>query len=472
MIKFRAGAGNRAAPFPRLRGLSGLAAAIAVTGMLVAACASSQAASRTASTGPARTGSAGAGSARQSGGTGDCDSVTTCYTPRQIRVAYGIQPLLNRGINGRDEAIVLPELATRPGPAPQVSNIRQDLAEFDSMFGLPAAQLRVLTRLAGPVSPWLADGEEVLDLEMAHVVAPDATLVVVLVKTTALNNTKNAVAAAVASIRLGVSQGGVISISAAGQVGGEHCDTRAQVSRLHAALLDAADHRVTVVAASGDIGVVGEPCNLIAALTGGKFRPVKGASLPASDPLVLAAGGTSLAASHQTGAYRSETAWGLPFGDPGSAFQASGGGFSRDFSRPGYQDHIAGIEAARGVPDVAADASGHTGMALVISDHGHPSIRNSGGTSARAPFWAGIIALADQYAGRHLGLVNPAIYRIGRSAARHQAFHDITTGDNTVRFPPRTFTGYRAAPGWDPVTGWGSPDARLLVPLLARLDRH
>ena len=139
------------------------------------------------------------------------------------------------------------------------------------------------------------------------------------------------------------------------------------------------------VAASGDIGVVGEPCNLIAALNGGKFRPVKRVSLPTSDPLVQAAGGTSLDANHQTGAYVSETAWGLPFGTPGSAFQASGGGFSRVFSRPGYQDHVPGIRAARGVPDVAADASGHTGMAPVNSDHGHPFIPNSGGTSASPP---------------------------------------------------------------------------------------
>jgi hypothetical protein len=49
-----------------------------------------------------------------------------------------------------------------------------------------------------------------------------------------------------------------------------------------------------------------------------------------------------------------------------------------------------------------------------------------------------------------------------------QAFHDITAGNNTASFPPETITGYQAAPGWDPVTGWGSPDAQVLVPLLAR----
>lgn len=111
-------------------------------------------------------------------------------------------------------------------------------------------------------------------------------------------------------------------------------------------------------------------------------------------------------------------------------------------------------------------------MALAISvGGGRVYIRNSGGTSASAPIWAGLVALADQYAHRHLGFVSPALYRIARSARYHQAFHDITMGSNTVKFPPRTFQGYRAAPGWDPVTGLGSPDARVLVPLLARYDR-
>jgi subtilase family serine protease len=82
--------------------------------------------------------------------------------------------------------------------------------------------------------------------------------------------------------------------------------------------------------------------------------------------------------------------------------------------------------------------------------------------------WAALIALADQYAGRHLGFVNAAIYRIGHSAQYHQAFHDVTTGTNTVSFPTKKITGYSATTGWDPVTGWGSPNAGALVPLLAR----
>jgi subtilase family serine protease len=449
--------GTRPGITPR-RTIGVVAAGLATTGLLVAACGSITTA---ASASPGLPG----------GGTADCDSLTTCYTPQQLQVAYGVKPLLDRGINGRGQTIVLPELA-QSQPSHATSDLRQDLTLFDKAFGLPAARMRVVTKLAGASAPWLANGEEVLDTEMAHVIAPGATLVVVLVKGTSLNNTPSAVAAAVAALRLGMTEGGVISISAAGQVGGEHCVTAAQAATVHAALRAAAAHHVTVVAASGDIGAVGEPCDLIKALTGGAFAPVKEVTLPASDPLVLAAGGTSLIASHKTGAYIRETAWGLPYGDPGSAFQASGGGFSRIYARPGYQNGVAHAQATRGVPDVSADASGHTGMAIIISENGMPFLRNSGGTSATAPLWAGLIALADQYADRHLGFVNPAIYRIARSASYRLAFHDVTTGDNTVRFPPKTIKGYRAASGWDPVTGWGSPDASVLVPLLAHFDSH
>jgi subtilase family serine protease len=431
-----------------------------VTGLLAAGCSSAPLDN------PARPARA---SARASiNATADCDSVTTCYTPGQIQVAYGIRPLLDRGIDGRGQTVVLPELAqTRLSP-PQVSDIRQDLARFDRRFGLPAARLRAVTRLAGAGVPWLASPEEVADAEIVHAVAPGAAITLLLVNPASLNAPRSSVAAAVAALRLGLSQGGVISISGAGEIGGELCVTRAEVASLNSALQAAADQHVTVVAAAGDTGAAGEPCSAAQALSG-SFPLVKEVNLPASDPLVLAAGGTSLTASHTTGAYVGETTWGLPYGQPGTAFQATGGGFSRLFPRPAYQDGLAGIGVTRGVPDVAADASGHSGMALAISvGGGRYAIRNSGGTSASAPIWAALIALADQYAGRPLGFVNPALYRIGRSADYHRAFHDITTGDNTAIWPPTTITGYRAGPGWDPVTGLGSPDAQVLIPLLAR----
>jgi subtilase family serine protease len=397
------------------------------------------------------------------GGIGDCDSVTTCYTPRQIRVAYGVQPLTHRGFTGRGETVVLPAVAeTRLSP-PLVSNIRQDLAGFDTFFHLPAPQLRIDAKPAPGARPDLSYGEETLDVEMIHAIAPAAAINVILFTPSSLDKASGYIADLVDTMRIGAAgpfAGNVISSSAGT---GEQCWTRARVARLHRALEAAREHHVTVVGATGDIGPVGETCTLSAP----SFIPVRGVTLPASDPLVLAAGGTSLRASHQTGAYLGETAWGLPHGDPGSTFQASGGGFSRFYYRPSYQDG-SNSSAARGVPDVSADASGHTGMALVIRENGQNTIRNSGGTSATAPFWAGLIAVADQYAGHSLGFVNPALYRIARGSRYHQAFHDIIKGDTTVKFPPKTFQGYKAVPGWDAATGLGSPDASVLVPLLAR----
>jgi subtilase family serine protease len=437
---------SRRAPF---------AAGIVLTGILAAA------------TLPSSSAGAEAPRLQANGGTADCASVTTCYTPQQLQVAYGVAPLLARGIDGRGETVVLPELAEPQFPVP-VSDIRQDLAQFDKLFHLPPAHLRSVTTLAPSASPWLANGEEVLDTEMVHAIAPAATILELMVSATSLNSAPSAVAASVAALRLGSSLGGVISISAAGQTGGEHCDTRTEVAAIHSALEVATGRHVTVVAASGDIGAVGEPCDVVKGLIGGNFPPFKEVNLPAADPLVLAAGGTNLTASHKSGAYIAESAWGLPFGDPGSQFQASGGGFSRVIARPSYQDGVAGIGAYRGVPDVAATASPHTGMAVITSaGGGNYAIEGHGGTSASAPLWAGLVALADQYAGHHLGSVNSAIYRIGRGPQYHKAFHDVTSGDNTVSFPPETITGYQAKAGWDPVTGWGSPDASVLVPLLA-----
>jgi subtilase family serine protease len=467
------------------------AAGVAATALLATACSTAQA-GRDSSTGgasdPAQTivadssgtasqptGGPSGPSASQLGSNGSCVSLDTCYTPQQLQVAYGIKPLLERGIDGRGETVVLPELAESQLNPPLVTDLRQDMAAFDQRFRLPAARMRVVTTLAGARSPWLAFGEEVLDVEVVHALAPHAHLVILLLPSTSLDNTSNAVAAAIAEFRLGPALGSVMSISAAGQIGGEHCVSRAQASRLNAAIQAAVNRRMTVVAASGDIGAAAYQCDLYAALTGTPpASPSKGVLLLASDPLVLSAGGTALTASHATGAWISETAWGLASGNPGNqggSFQASGGGFSRLFARPAYQAGVRGIGAARGVPDVSADASDRTGVAVVFSNGTQDMVQSHGGTSAAAPIWAALMALADQYAGRSLGLVNPAIYQIARSPRYHQAFHDITSGNNTVQFPPVTVTGYRAAPGWDPVTGWGSPNAQVLVPLLAHVGR-
>jgi subtilase family serine protease len=450
---------------PRSRLLAS-AAALCVVATLALATACSSGVSRPQA-GPA------SGPTRSASGPAGCGS---CYTPQQLEAAYGVQLLLRRGIDGHGETVVLPELAETRLDPPLVTDMRQDMAGYDEMFHLPAARMRVVTTLAGASSPWLAFAEEVLDVELVHALAPDATLVILLLPSTSLDNTPDAVAAAVADLRLGPTLGSVMSISAAGQIGGEHCVSHAQAGRVNGALQAAVDRGMTVVAASGDMGAAAYQCDVHSALTGTvPVAPVKGVSLLASDPLVLGAGGTSLTASHATSAWISETAWGLASGNPGNrggSFQASGGGFSQLFARPAYQAGLPGIGAARGVPDVSADGSDRPGVAVVFSNGTQDTVQSHGGTSASAPIWAALIALADQYAGRHLGFINPAIYQIARGPHYQQAFHDITTGNNTVVFPPTTITGYQAGPGWDPVTGWGSPNAQVLVPLLASHVSH
>jgi subtilase family serine protease len=341
----------------------------------------------------------------------DCLTKTppTCYTPRVFLTAYGIQPLLDRGIDGRGVTVVLPEEAeTGPArPSSDVTDIRQDVADFDSRFGLPPARIQVITTLAGS------------------------------------------------------------SASPQQFCAGEDPFTSAEVATMNSALEYAAARHVTVVAASGDYGAAGDY-----RIGHGSCPPVKQVNLPASDPLVLAAGGTNLTANPVTGAYISETAWNTTItAKGGPPVKAAGGGFSRLFARPAYQDGVPGIGATRGVPDVAGDAS-PAGMALARSASGGGyKLSPGGGTSAAAPLWAGLIALADCEAGHPLGVVNPALYQIARGPLYHKAFHDITTGNNTVvtlTRPPVTITGHQAGPGWDPVTGWGTPDAQVLVPLLAR----
>jgi len=232
---------------------------------------------------------------------------------------------------------------------------------------------------------------------------------------------------------------------------GEHYFTRAQVAEMHSILLGAAAHHVTVIASSGDNG----------ALSDDDFgKPVKEVSLPASDPLVLAVGGTTLTANPSTGTYVGETAW-------NQVSEATGGGFSHLYARPAYQDGVPGISKMRGVPDVAG--AGEPGGPIVAATGSKTWVLSPSGTSGSAPLWGGLIALADQYAHHDLGFVNPLIYRIARSSSYSQAFHDITTGNNSLT-EGQPVTGYQAGPGWDPVTGWGSPNAQVLIPLLTRIQ--
>lgn len=382
-------------------------------------------------------------------------SPTGCYTPQQFRTAYDIQPLLDRGIDGRGKTVTM--IVYPAGPVivpPQVTDIRQDLAIFDRRFGLPPARISVVTTLAGAGSPWAANLEEVIDTEIVHATAPGAKLRVVLMPSTPQDTPATAVAGMLAALPLAIRDTDVVSFSGAL---GEHFFSAAQVAEMQRILREAAARHVTVVGASGDSGAASDVYRF-------GTTPVKEVSLPAADPLVLSVGGTALTIGSQTGSYVGETAWNQ--GVRGGGNFASGGGFSGLFARPAYQAGVPGTGANRGVPDVAGDAA--TGIALARdAGGGSYDLLSAGGTSAATPLWGGLMADADQLAGHDLGVVNPALYRIARGPRYGQAFHDVTTGNNTVDLNGVTYPGYQAGPGWDPVTGLGSPVAGVLVPILA-----
>jgi subtilase family serine protease len=222
---------------------------------------------------------------------------------------------------------------------------------------------------------------------------------------------------------------------------------------------------------------------------GGSLIPFPAVEWPASDPLVTGVGGTylctdPLATTNQPRTTDPIAGLGAKCGS--SRFNAagaaevawtfSGGGFSHVFSRPDYQagplpaGSTAIPASARGVPDIAFQASSATGALVYLSlppDGNDSNINQTGwydigGTSLSCPQWAGLIAIADQMNGGGLGLVNPFLYTIASNPVQYAAdFFDVTTGNNTA---DPSVTGYPATPGWDPVTGLGTPDAAHLLP--------
>lgn len=97
---------------------------------------------------PGEAGAASASVSAAGSSNAEC-SMTTCYSPQQFEVAYGVQPLLRRGIDGRGETVVLPELAESRLSPPQVTDLRRDLTAFDRRFHLPAPRLRFVSTFAG-----------------------------------------------------------------------------------------------------------------------------------------------------------------------------------------------------------------------------------------------------------------------------------------------------------------------------------
>ncbi len=434
-----------------------------------------------------------------------CESVgRRCFTPQAIASAYDYAPLYARGLTGAGTTIAIIDSYGS-------DTIRHDLHVFDQAFslqpicgeegvtctaGMPNFSLLSLQGSPATVAPpstsngtgiedkaaWAL--EVSLDVEMAHATAPMANIILVTTPTAETLGVQG-FPQMMSDIQYIADHhlANVISMSlAAGEptfMGGT-----AALLQLRKALVSAAAAGITVLAASGDNGTANTFLQPVG--QGGSLIPYPSVEWPASDPLVTAVGGTYLCTDPTASATEPRTVTAGPpakcLANPTQAevgWTFSGGGFSQVFTKPAYQNSLpagsTAIGAMRGVPDVSFQASAGTGALVYITlppDGNSGLICGSapcstgwydiGGTSLSTPQWAGLVAIADQLNGGGLGLINPALYKLGANAGAYaNDFYDITTGNNTA---DPSVAGYPATAGWDPVTGLGSPNAANLVP--------
>ncbi|HZC62550.1 MAG TPA: S53 family peptidase [Streptosporangiaceae bacterium] len=397
-----------------------------------------------------------------------------CYQPAQVRQAYNLGPLAKKGITGKGATIVIVDSFGSP-------TVRHDLGVFDKKFGLPDPPSLKVIQPAGRVAKYQPTstregwaGETELDVEWSHAMAPDANIVLVETPTSEEEGTTGfpAIVKAETSV-VDHHLGGVISQSFSATE--QTFATKKSLLRLRGAYQDAAAKGVTVLAASGDSGAADVKFNE----TTYYLHPVT--SWPDSDPLVTGVGGTQLRQSAK-GAWHSvvwNDTYNVPtqqfiFGGKGPNPLAGGGGKSVIFSRPKYQNSVAGVTgAARGVPDISMSGACNGAVDMYQSFKGQPAgWYPTCGTSESTPLFAGVVALADQVAGHPLGLINPALYKMSAMGAA-AGIVDVTKGNNTVSFPQggkvHTVTGFRARPGYDLASGVGTINAARFVPELAHL---
>jgi len=445
-----------------------------------------------------------------------CNAVgRRCFNPASMASSYnyaGLHAAGNLG-QGRTIAVVdsfgattvrqdlgvfntafgLPHLCGETGPSDPSANCPSSVSpRFDIVCvqGCPTPKPPPSNNGTGQENRNLWDLEVALDVEWAHATAPLANIMLITTPTAetlgvqGFQQMMNAEQAIIDN-----HQVDVISQSFGSGEGAFHNGLSA-LKQLRQAFVDAQANHVTVFASSGDSGstnIYKEP------VTNPAVIPYQSVIWPASDPLVTAVGGTYLCTNAVTGvgvdsASPPVNCRAAP-GDREPAWVASGGGYSIYFSRPSYQDvlppgstYVGSSPGApgpnanmRGVPDIAYQASSRTGVLVYLTEPdvagGQPGCAGAnpcstgwyvvGGTSASAPQWAGIAAMADQIAGHDLGFLNPALYAIANNAAKYAAdFYDPTVNNNGCCGEP----GWPASKGWDAVTGLGTPNVANLIP--------
>ncbi|MCL4327154.1 MAG: S53 family peptidase [Candidatus Thermoplasmatota archaeon] len=364
---------------------------------------------------------------KKGGGSSSAPTTYPGYIPIQIWDGY--QYTSNGAYNtnyGSGETIAVIDAYGSP-------SISSDVKTFDSAFGLPAINLQIVQPF-GKVSRnsgWAL--ETSLDVEWAHAMAPAAKIV--LIETPSASNTyliNDAV-----NYAYNTTHANIISMS----WGEAQSDlTSAELAQYSSIFSYVASHGVIPVAASGDNGASDGTSSITV-------------NYPSTDPSVVSAGGTSLVLNNPTStgaSYGSEYAW-----------NSSGGGISTYFPEPSYQSG-AGISASgRASPDVSYDANPNTGVWVydTTAYEGSSGWIQVGGTSAAAPQWSAIFADIQSIDGTSAingANVHQILYSIYSSSDHGTAFHDITVGYNGY---------YYAGPGYDEVTGIGSPIVYELISL-------
>ncbi len=347
---------------------------------------------------------------------------TVSYSPVQIAQFYGFPA----GATATDQTIAILEFGGGYRTA--------DIKAYFKALGQNAPKVITVSVDGGKNAPSnanSADGEVMLDIEVAAAVAPGATIVVYF----APNTDQGFIDAVATAVHDTTNKPSVISLSWGAA---ESNWTTQSLNALDAACQSAAALGITITVATGDDGS-----------TDGETDGQNHTDFPASSPHVLACGGTSIQTNGS--AITSETVWNdLPTNG------ATGGGVSNFFPLPTWQAN-AGVPApvnpagGRGIPDVSGNADPATGYLIRIDGADYVI----GGTSAVAPLWAGLIALANQQNGKSAGFIQPAIY----AAKAASAFNDITSGTNYIGTP----VGFKAGPGWDACSGLGSPIAAKVI---------
>ncbi|HWX20677.1 MAG TPA: S53 family peptidase [Candidatus Binatia bacterium] len=379
--------------------------------------------------------------ARKTGRASPRNATGGSFTPPEVAALYDFPA----GLDGSGQCIALIELndMDKNGNVTGTGYAAADLQTYFQKLKLPLPPVAAIGVGGGRNAPGPdpnADGEVMLDIEVAGAVAPAANIAVYF----APDTDQGFLDAIHAAVHDDVRKPSVISISWGSS---EDSWTDQFRSAFDQAFQDAAMLGVTVCCAAGDNGSADQGT---ADRDGSPH-----VDFPASSPFALACGGTKLLGSGTRIA--NESVW-----NEGNAGGAGGGGVSNCFPPPAYQTALKvplspNGKPGRGVPDVAGDADPQTGYQVRVG--GQNTV--IGGTSAVAPLFAGLLARINQQLAKlskpPVGFMNPILYK------NPGVFHDIVEGNNDIDGSLRK---YNAGPGWDACTGLGSPDGATLMQTL------